>query len=348
MFESRKRHHPITQRKPFRRVALLALLFVPLAFWLASDWPRSMHRPVLGGEAAITVEPIAFDTEDSRRTEVGALSWLGGWHIDSRDPAFGSVSAMAIVDGGLFLLSDASGVVRLTLDRSGRPTTRARFGDLPGGPRSGTVKWHRDSEAMTLDPRGRSAWVAFESENEIWRYSGDLSQVQAKARPRAIRDWPVNGGAEAMVRLGSRRFLLFAERAETAPGSFAAVEFDRDPTDPKAEAIPFLHRPPSGFRTTDAAALPDGRVMLLHRRIGVRPFLSAKITILDPATIRRDEIVTGAEIASFAPPLAVDNMEALAVGEEDGQTIVWIASDDNFGAPYQRTLLLKFALDETP
>lgn len=345
MFESRKRHHPISQR-PFRRIALLALLFVPAAFSLASDWPRSTQRPVLGAVATISVTPIALDASDARRTRVGALTWLGGWQIESPDPAFGSISSMAIVPEGLLLLSDAGGAVWLTLDGDGRPTERARFADLPGGPEAGSEKWHRDSEAMALDPRGRSAWVAFERVNEIWRYSSDLLRVQARASPPSLRDWPLNSGAEALVRLGSRRFLVFAERAEPAPGSFAAVAFDRDPTDPAAKATPFLHRPPSGFRTTDGALLRDGRVLLLHRRIGVRPFLSAKLTVIDPALIRRDEIVSGDEIASLAPPLAVDNMEALAVGEEAGRTIVWIASDDNFGAPYQHTLLLKFALDD--
>jgi hypothetical protein len=38
-------------------------------------------------------------------------------------------------------------------------------------------------------------------------------------------------------------------------------------------------------------------------------------------------------------------MEALAVEREGGRTILWIASDDNFN-PLQRTLLLKFGLDE--
>jgi hypothetical protein len=40
-------------------------------------------------------------------------------------------------------------------------------------------------------------------------------------------------------------------------------------------------------------------------------------------------------------------MEALSVTRELGRTIVWIASDDNF-SPLQRTLLLKFALDQAP
>ena len=53
----------------------------------------------------------------------------------------------------------------------------------------------------------------------------------------------------------------------------------------------------------------------------------------------------GARSRALQPPLTVDNMEALSVTVENGRTIVWIASDDNF-FPLQRTLLLKFALVE--
>ena len=51
------------------------------------------------------------------------------------------------------------------------------------------------------------------------------------------------------------------------------------------------------------------------------------------------------EIARLQPPLTIDNMEGVSVTVENGRTIVWLASDDNF-FPLQRTLLLKFALME--
>ena len=49
------------------------------------------------------------------------------------------------------------------------------------------------------------------------------------------------------------------------------------------------------------------------------------------------------EIARLAPPLTVDNMEALAIRREGGRTFIYLASDDNF-SPLQRTLLMKFEL----
>ena len=53
------------------------------------------------------------------------------------------------------------------------------------------------------------------------------------------------------------------------------------------------------------------------------------------------------EIAHFAAPVTVDNMEALSVTREGGRTIVRLASDDNF-MRWQRTLLLEFELRESP
>jgi hypothetical protein len=67
--------------------------------------------------------------------------------------------------------------------------------------------------------------------------------------------------------------------------------------------------------------------------------------VIDPAEIATMKVVEGRELARLAPPLSVDNMEALAVERDGARTIIWIASDDNFN-PMQRTLLMKFALAE--
>jgi hypothetical protein len=54
-------------------------------------------------------------------------------------------------------------------------------------------------------------------------------------------------------------------------------------------------------------------------------------------------VVTGEAVGTLAAPMAVDNLEGIAVERVGGRTIVWLISDDNF-LPFQRTLLLKFAL----
>ena len=53
----------------------------------------------------------------------------------------------------------------------------------------------------------------------------------------------------------------------------------------------------------------------------------------------------GAGIAELRSPASVDNFEALSVTQEGGETIVRLASDNNFMA-MQRTLLLEFRLED--
>jgi len=322
-----------------------AAVLLLLLLTLGGDSAVRGKRPVLGSDTRISAIPIPLDAEDPKRVRAGALRYLGGWELKGRDPAFGSFSAMIAEPDRLTLLNDAGGVVTLRLAARGGIAGVA-FGDLPGGPGGSYYKYTRDSESMTRDRTDGRIWIGFEGRNAIYRYDAGLTRVEAGARPAAMRRWPGNGGAEAMVRLGSGRFLVFSERAAGPPGAPEALIFDRDPTDPTAQVARFFYRPPDGFRVTDAAELPDGRLLILHRRLAFWPIASAAVSLLDPRRIAPGEIALGKVIATLEPPLAVDNMEALGVVREGAETIVWIASDDNFRAPFQRNLLLKFALDE--
>ncbi|WP_147417571.1 esterase-like activity of phytase family protein [Sphingomonas cavernae] len=315
---------------------------------LVGHYSGESRRPILGDDMRVTARPIVLDASDANRTRVGPLRFLGGWELKGRDDGFGGFSAMAAMPGELRFLSDAGGLVTLRINASGQ-IAPVGFADLPGGPGRGWGKEDRDTEAMTRDPRTGQVWVAFERANAIWRYSRDLRRVEASAQPEAMHDWPENGGAEAMLRLRSGRFLIFSERARSKKKlGIEALAFDRDPTDPAAQVTRFAYRPPKGYRVTDAVEMADGRILLLHRRIALHPYLSARLAMLDPSGIRAGAVLPVHEVAHFAPPLAVDNMEALALDEEGGRQILWIASDDNFRSPFQRNLLLKFELLPIP
>jgi hypothetical protein len=324
---------------------LLIPLLLPFLLTLSADQDFDMRRPVLGLSSPVAAIPIPLDADDPGRVRVGRLRYLKGWRLENGDGAFGSFSSMTVTADRILLLNDAGGFVELAL----RPDDRigaARFGDLPDGPGGDGLKRNRDSESMTRDPATGQVWVGFENRNAIWRYSPDLTRGEAGRRPPEMRKWPSNAGAETMARLRSGRFLVISEAGKAPPGADAALLFDRDPTDPAARSTRFYYRPPAGFRTTDAAELPDGRVLVLHRKLGIWPLFTATLSILDPKTIEAEGLVTGEEIATLAPPLAVDNMEALAITREGGRTIVWLASDDNFGTPMQQSLLLKFVLED--
>ena len=106
------------------------------------------------------------------------------------------------------------------------------------------------------------------------------------------------------------------------------------------------YRPGPGFKPTSAALLPDGGVLVLERRFTLLGGLAIRVVRLSADEIKPGARLTGEELAFFRPPLAIDNMEALAVRRGPaGETLVYLMSDNNFN-PIQRTLLLHFALDD--
>jgi hypothetical protein len=161
-----------------------------------------------------------------------------------------------------------------------------------------------------------------------------------------MRRWPENGGAEAMVRLPDGRFLVFSEAGRGPQGSNAALLFAGDPSEEGPEPVRLGYRPPGEHRITDAALLPDGRLIVLNRSFSLVEGVSVIVTLVDlGGDLSPGRILEGRQIARIDPPLTIDNMEALAIGERGGRTIVWMASDDNFN-PLQRTLLLEFELQD--
>jgi hypothetical protein len=238
-------------------------------------------------------------------------------------------------------MSDAGSVIRFSLPGQGGPA--ADIADLRQGPGTSADKGNRDVEAMAV--HGGKLWLAFEGANQIWRYSRANWKAAASAAPPAMKDWPANKGSEAMLRLSDGRFILFREEETRADGTIQALLFEGDPAKTGTKAVPIRYRPPQGYRITDAAALPDGRLLFLNRRFGLPEAFTAKLTMAPKPGAGPIELLSGAEIAHFQLPGPVDNMEALSVTRENGRTIVWLASDDNLN-PIQRTILLKLGLRE--
>lgn len=326
---------------PMRRL----LIFPLMPLFLIGHYSGESRRPILGTDTRVEAVPVSLDAGGPTRTRIGPLTLLGGWQLRGPDDAFGGFSAMAAAGNDLLLLNDAGGVVQLTLGDRGR-VANISFTDLPGGPDGGWSRPSRDTESFTRDPDSGQMWVGFERSNMIWRYSPDLKRAEAQAAPIAMRGWSDNGGAEAMLRLASGHFLVLPESAYSDGKRNMALLFDRDPTDSAARVTRFLYKPLPGFRPTDAAQLADGRVLVLHRRFTLSEFFTAKLAVIDPAEIREGATVRAREIAHFAPPVVADNFEALAVTQQNGRQILWMASDDNFRSPFQRNLVLKFAVDD--
>ena len=315
-----------------------------LALALSCQWSGTPERPMLGAVPDLTATRVPLDPGDPKHLKVGALTFIGGVRLTSKDLAFGGYSSMTI-DHGLFtLLSDGGTVVRFRLDDRFRLSAPG-FGDLPVGPGTGWNKADRDSESMTLDPATGRAWVGYERVNQIWRYSPGLTLPATTVAPQPMADWSENGGAESMVRLHDGRFLVIAETSRRLPSQArSALIFDRDPVEKPLKGFEFGYLPPDGYDPSDATELPDGRVLILNRKLALPFSWSAVLTLIDPRDIRPGVTIRGREIARLAPPLTVDNFEGLAITREHGATMLWMVSDDNL-LILQQTLLMKFRLD---
>jgi hypothetical protein len=292
---------------------------------------------------AIRATPVMLDPGDPARTKLGRLRFLGGWELDSARPDFGGISSLHVRKERFLAISDTGTIFRFTMHGDGR-IVDTRFATLPAGPGTGEKKEDRDSESLAIDPASGKAWVGFERHNAIWRYNSALDRAEASAAPEAMKDWPWNGGPEAMARLADGRFIVICEEPKGPGDTHRALLFASDPTQPGSRPTSFLYRAPPGFWVTDAAELPGGRLLILHRDYSVERGVSAALAVIDPATIKEGAVIAGEPVARFAAPLTLDNMEALSVERAGRRTILWLASDDNF-SPLQRTLLMKFELE---
>jgi hypothetical protein len=324
-----------------RRHRLLALC---LALAVApGTWLRSSEPPP-NTEQALGFTPLAPGAE-----RLGPFRLAGVWQLTSGNSLFGSYSALvAPAPGQLLAFSDRGDF--LAFAAPGSAPAPVRIGTVPGG--ATRHKHYRDIEAATRDPVTGRIFLALEGRNAAARYGPDLSFEALRQVPE-MREWRLNSGPEAMVRLGDGRFVVLCE---CRTGWFSssvhpALLFAGDPSLAGA-AQAFTFAGAEGYRPTAMAELPDGRVLVLVRRLTwpMPPRFRAKLLLADPAEITPGGTWRAAELASIRAPLPVDNFEALAISPgADGALVAWLLSDDN-QAPSQRTLLIKleFSLSDLP
>jgi hypothetical protein len=318
------------------RIPFLVAAFVLLATFAPLSLQRRDPPPAV---SLVELAPVTLDEDRPGAKRLGRLTFLGGWALTSNDERFGGISALHVEGGDVLALSDAGWRIRFRL-RNGRRSLRADIAMMEAGPGPAEEKENRDAESMVV--AGRALWIGYEQANAVWRYDRSGFAVLGSAAPPAMARWNANHGAEAMVRLGDGRFLVFDEGQG---GDSDVLLFDGDPAEPGTSALRLRYRPPAGFRITDAALLPDGRLALLHRRVGLFEGFTARLTLARLPILAEGAVIEGEEAAAFEGPVTRDNFEAMSASREGGRTILWLASDDNYNK-LQRTLLLKFALVE--
>lgn len=316
-----------------RWVAIVLLVFAGVPQWSGLN-----RRPLLAGD--VTVQARGWRPAGGWPGRIGALEPLGAVSLQADAAAFGGFSALSVAHGRALLLSDGGDFVAIRM-RHGRIATLAS-GTLRNGPRTGWSKESRDTESLVEAPAIGTLWVGYERANAIWRYLAGFARASGQVAPAAMRRWPRNGGAESLARLPDGRFVAIAEVSSGGP-TRAAVLFDGDPTARGTVVRRFRYAPPAGFDPSDAAALPNGDLLVLNRRWRFPLSFEARVVRVPAAELRPGHVARGHVIAALGAPLVTGNREGLALSREGARTIVWIATD-NDGAWWRPTLLMKFRL----
>lgn len=302
----------------FDRLLLLLLVTIVLSFALWSTRIRPDRIPMAPRSAALRAEPIMLAPDAA-----APLRLVGAWRLSADDPRFVGLSALVLTKGRLLAPSDSGGLFRF--DFPGPGSRSVAISELPAGPGSPRFKENRDSEALAADSSDGGWWVAFETRNEIWHFDAAFRRPTERLLFGRKR-WPVNLGIEAMVADGDR-LTLIPELAHEVVTVVGGKDYSR---------------PLTGVcsKISDAVRLPDGKILVLMREVGLTGFRNALGILVE----RTD----GWHVEQRVPLRvgALVNLEGLAVERRPGGAIrLWLVSDDNFQRPLETVLV---ALDLPP
>ena len=310
---------------------------------------------------AITVQahPItAFDKADPERTRFGKLTWRGGLVLTSSSPNFGGWSGLAMDPYGKQFLSvsDAGTWMSGTIDHAadGRPTgiSSARLGPLLGlNGKTLTRGRDRDAESVAL-ASGTIAkgdvLISFERHHRIGRFGIGPKGVTAPTGyiplPPTADGMSKNGGLEAIEVLKGGPYkgslVAISEALRDRHGNHQGWLW----VDGKPKSFTITND--GDFDVTDAAALPDGSLLVLERRFRWSEGVKARLRLIRKGELKPGARIIGETLLRADLNYEIDNMEGLGVNVgAGGEIIVTMISDNNFNPVLQRTVLLQFALD---
>lgn len=331
---------------------------IAAAFLAAATTPLPASEP---GFQPIEVKatPITAFRTGAPETRFGQLEFRGGLVLGSTAPAFGSLSGMDfsldgselvfVADTGSWLrakpieengklIGMESAVLAPILDRNGRPI----IGKKPG-----------DAEGLRIVARNgkEAALVSFEQTNDLRLFAEapDLARATPKTvkLPATVRSITRNRGFESVAVAPADgplagATMLIAERSLDLDGNHRAFVL----SGPRAGTLSIKRI--GDYDVTDAAFLPDGDLLILERRFSFTSGFGMRLRRIAVADVRPGKTVDGPVLLEADMRYQIDNMEGLAVRQnEKGETVIAVVSDDNHNI-LQRTILLYFVLAQDP
>ncbi len=324
------------------------LAAAPVAFGLLTFLAAA---PAGAERIEIASKPVALNEARPEQSKVGRLTYRGGLALTSAHPRFGGLSALRLSEDGrrvTFVSDEGSWLTaHLVHDDHGQLVglTDAELGtlqDLEGAPLLEKEKADAESLARMADG---SMVVGFEHQHRLWRYAATEGRLEGIATvvppPSGLEKAPANGGIEALVARENGELVALTEY-------WIVDQMIRGFVHGPAGWQPLGYRFEGAFRASDMARLPSGDLVVLERAYDP----NRGIVGIRLRRVSRKDVKPGAElkskpIAELAPPLTVDNFEGIdAVRGKNGETLVYVVSDNNFRTGDQRTLLMMFSLDK--
>ncbi len=309
-------------------------LALAIALLATATTPACGRSVPASGPVTVRATPLPED-ELRAATRLGPGARLvEGWWLTSDDPRLGGLSGLLVERDRLVLASDRGWL--WTVDRT-----------QPGAADLATGSWRvrelvsagrpPDAEALAHDEEGRIV-VATEGTHGVARLpagpAGRRVELVATPLPEPLSGLPLNQGVEALATLPDGRLLAIAEAGsdDLHPAAILGGGPHRA----------LVYRSAPGFAPTGADQ-GAGWLLVLERRFSPLTGLAARVTAapVEQVDVPEGTIEPSTEVARFAGPGVVDNMEGIAAEPIDGGDglRLWLVSDDNF-SPLQRTLLI--------
>jgi hypothetical protein len=297
---------------------------------------------------SVQVKVLPFSTGEDAKAHAGKLKHRGTLKLSSDDRNFGGLSGLIVSEDGSRFLAITDNSDWLTGSLSYRDGRLAGVSAVEIGPLR-DPKGHQlsgkggDAEGLTGSLDG-DVFVSFERDHRIWRYPFGKDGLSAKPvplkTPAALRQAPDNGGLEGLTLLRDGRLLALSESFHDGNDDIRGWLL-KDGVDP--EDVTLKRRAP--FDLTDVRQLPGGDVLTLERRFSRTGGVGFEMRRIKGGDVAGGATLDGEVIADVGMNFIIDNMEGLSVRTgDDGETLVYVVSDDNFNAPVQQTLLMMFVL----
>ena len=336
-----------------RRYALaLALAGVAVTLFVLSPNASSQGVP---GPIRIDVSAVPITTFEPRnpsRTRFGALEFRGGLVLSSNAKTFGGFSELHVdPDGSHFVSASDRGIWlrgRIVY-RDGKPVgiADAEMAPMLGADGRSLIShgWF-DSESLT--ERDGMLYVGFERVEKIVRFNYRRDGLTARGEPIPVPpDFKTLENNQSLECLAappkgsplSDKLIVVTERSLDDAGNMRSFLLDGKNVDR------FTVKRHDDFDVSDCVVLPPGDLLLLERRFALlHGGLSMRIRRIPLTDIKSGAVVDGKNLIEADLGYEIDNMEGIGIHRNaSGETIVTLVSDDNF-LPFQRTLLLQFAV----